>query len=117
MIRIGFIISGVGVTIVTVPAGLGLAIAGFLLIGIGFAPIYPSIIHSTPRSFGEENSQAIIGIQMASAYLGATLAPPLFGIIANYLNVKLLPLYLAVFMMLGLVMLELLNKQAEEKTA
>jgi fucose permease len=54
---------------------------------------------------------------MASAYLGATLAPPLFGIIANYLNVKLLPLYLAVFMMLSLAMLELLNKQAEEKTA
>ena len=80
-------------------------------------PIYPSIIHSTPKSFGEENSQAIIGIQMASAYLGATLAPPLFGIIASYLNVKLLPLYLAIFMMLSLVMLELLNKQAEEKTA
>lgn len=117
MIRIGFIVSGVGVAIVTVPAGLGLAIAGFLLIGIGFAPIYPSIIHSTPKSFGEENSQAIIGIQMASAYFGATLAPPLFGIIASYLNVKLLPLYLAIFMMLSLVMLELLNKQADEKTA
>ncbi len=117
MIRIGFAISAIGVLIVAIPAELCLSIAGFLLIGIGFAPIYPSIIHSTPRSFGEENSQAIIGIQMAAAYLGATLAPPIFGLIANYVEIRLLPLYLAVFMILSVVMLELLNKQAKGKTA
>lgn len=116
MIRIGLAVSAVGVIIIAIPASLPLAISGFLLIGLGFAPIYPSIIHSTPNSFGKENSQAIIGIQMAAAYLGATLAPPIFGLIANYVEIKLLPLYIAIFMILSFVMLELLNKQAEEKT-
>ena len=117
MIRIGLAISSVGVIIIAIPAGLPFAIVGFLLIGLGFAPIYPSIIHSTPKSFGEENSQAIIGIQMAAAYIGATLAPPIFGLIANYVEVRLLPLYLAAFMIMSLVMLELLNKQTKEKSA
>ena len=116
MIRIGLAISAVGVIIIAIPSSLPLAIAGFLLIGLGFAPIYPSIIHSTPNSFGKENSQAIIGIQMAAAYLGATLAPPIFGLIANYVEIRLLPLYLAIFMMLSLVMLELLNKQGGAKS-
>ena len=116
MIRIGLAISAVGVIIIAIPSSLPLAIAGFLLIGLGFAPIYPSIIHSTPNSFGKENSQAIIGIQMAAAYLGATLAPPIFGLIANYVEIRLLPLYLAIFMTLSLVMLELLNKQGGAKS-
>ena len=116
MIRIGLAISAVGVIIIAIPSSLPLAIAGFLLIGLGFAPIYPSIIHSTPNSFGKENSQAIIGIQMAAAYLGATLAPPIFGLVANYVEIRLLPLYLAIFMMLSLVMLELLNKQGGAKS-
>ena len=115
MIRIGLAISAVGVIIIAIPAALSLSIAGFLLIGLGFAPIYPSIIHSTPNSFGKENSQAIIGIQMAAAYLGATIAPPVFGLIANYVEVRLLPLYLAIFMLLSLVMLELLNSANKRK--
>ena len=115
MIRIGFAISVVGVIIIAVPVALPLSIAGFLLIGLGFAPIYPSIIHSTPNSFGKENSQVIIGIQMAAAYLGATLAPPIFGIIANYVEIRLLPLYLTIFMLVSLVMLELLNNTNKRK--
>ncbi len=111
MIRIGMGISAVGVITVALPLGEALAIAGFLLIGLGFAPVYPSIIHSTPKSFGKENSQAIIGIQMASAYLGSTLAPPIFGLVANYVDVRLLPVYLAVFMTVSIVMLEKLNKK------
>ena len=111
MIRAGFAISAVGVLAVAAFSGVTLSIIGFLLIGIGFAPIYPSIIHSTPSSFGKENSQAVIGIQMASAYLGSTLAPPIFGLIANYVNVRLLPLYLATFMIMSVVMLEKLNRK------
>ena len=117
MIRAGLAISAIGVIIIAIPSGLAVSIVGFLLIGLGFAPVYPSIIHSTPNSFGEENSQAIIGIQMASAYVGATLAPPIFGLIANYVDVRLMPLYIAVFMTMCFVMLELLNKQAKDKTA
>lgn len=117
MIRAGLAISAMGVVIIAVATSLPISIVGFLLIGLGFAPVYPSIIHSTPASFGAENSQAIIGIQMASAYLGATLAPPAFGLIANYVDVRLMPLYLAVFMLVCFVMLELLNRQAKEKMA
>lgn len=116
MIRIGLAISAVGVITIAIPSSLPVAIVGFLLIGLGFAPIYPSIIHSTPNSFGKENSQAIIGIQMAAAYFGATLAPPIFGLIANYVEIRLLPLYLAAFMALSLVMLELLNNIGKSKT-
>ena len=116
MIRAGLAISAIGVIIIAIPSGLAVSIVGFLLIGLGFAPVYPSIIHSTPNSFGAENSQAIIGIQMASAYVGATLAPPIFGLIANYVDVRLMPLYIAVFMIMCFVMLELLNKQAKDKT-
>lgn len=114
MIRAGFAISAVGVLVVAAFSGVTLSIIGFLLIGIGFAPIYPSIIHSTPSSFGKENSQAVIGIQMASAYLGSTLAPPIFGLIANYVNVRLLPLYLAAFMIMSVVMLEKLNRKEKQ---
>ena len=112
MIRFGLGLSAIGVIIIAIPLGVPFAIAGFLLIGLGFAPVYPSIIHSTPTSFGKENSQAIIGIQMAAAYLGATLAPPVFGLIANYIDVGLLPAYMAVFMVICFVMLELLNRQS-----
>ena len=116
MIRFGLGLSAIGVIIISIPASLPLSIAGFVLIGLGFAPVYPSIIHSTPHSFGKENSQAIIGIQMAAAYLGATLAPPIFGIIANYVEVRLLPLYLGLFIVISFVMLELLNRKNTTKS-
>ena len=62
--------------------------------GVGSAPIYPCIIHSTPESFGRENSQAIIGVQMASAYIGSTFMPPVFGLIAQYGSIGAYPVYL-----------------------
>ena len=71
--------------------------------------IYPAIIHSTPSNFGKENSRAIIGIRMASAYVGSTFMPPLFGLIADYVNISL-SFYLAVFAVLMLLMTEKLNK-------
>lgn len=114
MIRLGLGIAAVGLVLVALPLSLGFAIAGVLIIGLGFAPVYPSIIHATPENFGEENSQAIIGIQMASAYLGSTLAPPIFGLIAEAASARLMPLYMAVFGALCFIMLELLNSQARE---
>jgi len=82
-----------------------------LLVGLGFAPIYPCIIHSTPASFGEKNSQAIIGIQMASAYVGTTLAPPLFGVIADFVSVELFAVFILLFVVLMTVMLEITNRK------
>ena len=76
------------------PFGQTLALAGFILIGLGCAPIYPCVIHSTPERFGTENSQTVIGVQMACAYIGTSLMPPLFGLVAEHIDVALLPVYL-----------------------
>ena len=74
--------------------------------GIGCAPIYPCIIHSTPDIFGADKSQAIVGVQMASAYTGSLLMPTLFGIIANHITVSLLPMYLCGIFVVMFVMYE-----------
>ncbi|OOB80228.1 MAG: MFS transporter [Epulopiscium sp. Nuni2H_MBin003] len=69
-------------------------LVGLLLVGLGCAPIYPAIIHSTPYNFGKEYSQAIIGIEMASAYVGTTLMPAIFGLVAEYISIDAYPIYL-----------------------
>lgn len=94
MIRLGFAILALGVALVLLPLGIDFTLAGLVLIGLGCAPIYPCIIHSTPEHFGIENSQAMVGVQMASAYLGNCVMPPLFGLIANHVNIGLFPVYL-----------------------
>ena len=73
---------------------------GLVLVGLGCAPVYPAIIHATPQNFGAENSQGIIGMQMASAYVGSTLMPPLFGLIANRAGLGWMPLFLALLILL-----------------
>lgn len=92
------------------------ALAGFIIIGFGCAPIYPCIIHSTPNNFGAEYSGAIIGIQMASAYVGSTFMPPLFGLLGNRISFAILPVFLFVFILLMISMVELtfrLTKRAK----
>lgn len=106
MVRLGQLIITIGVVIMLIPFGRVTAMAGLILIGLGCAPIYPCIIHSTPAHFGADKSQAIIGVQMASAYVGTLLMPPLFGLIANYISVALLPIYLLVILILLIVMHE-----------
>ncbi|MGN1101295.1 MAG: MFS transporter, partial [Huintestinicola sp.] len=107
MIRIGVVVALSGVLLVLLPVSAELpALAGFVVIGLGCAPVYPSIIHATPANFGPENSQAIIGIQMASAYVGSTFMPPVFGLIANHLDIRLMPFYIALFLVLMIVMTE-----------
>ena len=111
LIRVGLAVIAVGILCVGLPLGSStLALAGLIVIGLGCAPIYPSVIHSTPHNFGEENSQAIVGIQMASAYVGSTFMPPLFGALTEVLPIGIYPLYLAVFAILMIVMSERLNR-------
>ena len=98
MIRMGQVLILLGIVTVMLPAGDAVALAGLILIGLGCAPIYPCIIHSTPTHFGKDKSQAIIGVQMAAAYIGTMLMPPLFGIWANPLSISLLPIYLLVLL-------------------
>lgn len=105
-----------GATLVLLPvAGSTLALIGFVLIGLGCAPIYPSIIHATPHNFGAANSQAVIGVEMASAYVGTTLFPPLFGLIAEHISVGLLPMYIIVITLCMLLCSELLNRKVDKK--
>ncbi len=111
MIRMGQIIIGLGVITMLLPLGQNASLVGLILIGLGCAPIYPCIIHSTPSHFGADKSQAIIGVQMASAYVGSCLMPPIFGLIANYITVALFPVYLIVILVLMVVMHELLSKK------
>ena len=100
MIRLGQGGILAGILLLLLPFGNGSALAGLVLIGLGCAPVYPSIIHSTPEHFGVEKSQAMIGVQMASAYVGTCLMPPVFGLIANHISAALLPLYLLVILAL-----------------
>lgn len=111
LILVGIVGMAAGIALIALPVGgYGVTIAGFLVMGIGCAPVYPSIIHSTPNNFGAENSQAVIGVEMAFAYVGTTCLPPLFGLVAQYLDIAFLPLYLGVFALLLLCMTELLNR-------
>ena len=91
--------------IMLLPVGFG-SQAGLLMIGLGCAPIYPCIIHSTPDHFGADKSQAVIGVQMASAYMGSLLMPPVFGLIAQNLSTSLLPMFFLLLLILMVFMHE-----------
>lgn len=113
MIRMGQAIILIGIIVMLLSLGKIASLIGFSLIGLGCAPIYPCVIHSTPEYFGAERSQAIIGVQMASAYVGTCLMPPLFGLIANHISIRLLPVYLFLFLALMVYMHELLERRVD----
>lgn len=106
MIRLGQGLILCGVVCLLLPLGDMTALAGLVMTGLGCAPIYPSIIHSTPVHFGADRSQAMIGVQMASAYVGTCLMPPVFGFLANHISVSLYPVFLLVILLLMVVMHE-----------
>lgn len=111
LIRLGEGIIALGILVMFLPFGHSAAMLGLTLMGLGSAPVYPCIIHSTPTHFGEENSQALIGVQMASAYIGICCMPPLFGILANHIGVFLLPWYIALLLGIMTLMSEGLNRK------
>lgn len=111
LIRLGQTLIGLGVVTMLLPLGKFAAMVGLTMMGLGCAPIYPCIIHATPERFGEENSQALIGVQMASAYIGICCMPPLFGLLANHIGVFLLPWYTGAILLLMIFMSEQLNRK------
>ena len=115
MIRLGQGITAVGILVMLLPGPREISLAGLILIGLGCAPVYPCIIHSTPDHFGAHRSQAIIGVQMASAYVGTCLMPPLFGLIANHISVGLFPVFLLLILILMVIMHELLTKKTAHR--
>jgi fucose permease len=115
MVRLGQGLIACGVIMLMLPLGKALLLPGFFTIGLGCAPIYPSLLHETPRNFGNDKSQAIMGIQMASAYIGTTFMPPLFGRIASYISFVIFPLFIGAILILNITMVEVLNKKIDRK--
>lgn len=112
MIRLGQVLVAVGIALVLLP-GNALLLVGLVTIGLGCAPIYPSIIHETPANFGKSLSMAMTGVQMAAAYTGTTLLSPLFGVLAQNITMQLYPF----FLLLMLVLMAVLSEQLHKKTA
>ena len=100
MVRLGEIVILAGTILLFLPFGNAYTLAGFALIGLGCAPVFPSLIHATPHHFGADKSQAVIGVQMASAYIGTCTLPPLFGFLADRFGISLLPVYVLLFCLL-----------------
>ena len=117
MIRLGQAVVLAGVAAILLPIGQLSSIIGLVVVGLGCAPIYPSVIHSTPAHFGAENSQAMIGVQMASAYVGTCLMPPVFGLLASRVGIFLFPLYLLTLLALLFIMHEMLIKKDAGRNA
>ncbi len=116
MIRLGTGIITAGLLLILLPFGaIWVTVAGFVIVGLGCAPIYPCFIHSTPKHFGTENSQSIIGIQMASAYIGNTLMPPLFGVTAGAVGTRILPFYVLILFALMITFSEITFNTASNK--
>ena len=111
MIRAGQVVIAIGLITILLSPGIVLTIVGLVLTGLGCAPIYPCIIHSTPNHFGADKSQAVIGVQMASAYTANCIMPAMFGLIANSISVSLLPVYL----LIALVSMAVAHEKLESK--
>lgn len=115
MVRIGQIIILAGIITMSLPLGAGVSLVGLILIGLGCAPIYPCVIHSTPKYFGADKSQAVIGVQMASAYAGTCIMPPIFGLLANLVTVAVLPVFVLILLIIMVVLHESLLKKTSKK--
>lgn len=113
MIRLGQGLILCGAVLLLLPFGERTALCGLVITGLGCAPIYPSVIHATPAHFGADKSQAVIGVQMASAYMGTCLIPPVFGFLANHIGAFLYPVFLLAILVLMAVMHEKMLSSAQ----
>ena len=113
LIRLGQLLIGIGIIVLLLPLPSLAAVVGLLFIGLGCAPIFPSLLHETPNTFGKINSQALMGIQMASAYVGTTFMPPLFGLLAERTGYGALPFYLGALLVLMVFMVNRIYPKAK----
>lgn len=110
MVRLGQVIAALGIVLLCLPFGNACMCVGLVMIGVGCAPIFPSLLHETPENFGAERSQSIMGLQMACAYMGTTLMPPIFGFLAEHVTIALYPAFMLVIVVLMTVGSEKLNQ-------
>ncbi len=116
LVRIGLCMIVLGILLIMVPTVDFILMCGFFMIGLGCAPVFPSLIHDTPENFGSDVSQSMIGLQMACAYIGTTAMPPLFGLVGQYISMSLLPFYLIIITVVMISMVERLNRIKADKT-
>lgn len=112
LIRIGILVEFIGIIFILIPtSGYMLAAVGFVVIGTGMGPVYPSIMHMAPDNFGKRYSASVIGLQMASAYVGSTFMPMIFGIMQEHIGIGIMPLYLIFFAVINILLLEIAYKR------
>lgn len=117
MIRLGQIAALIGTVLLILPLPVTMSLVGFVIVGLGLAPIYPCMIHETPARFGKTHSPSIIGYQMAVAYTGTTLLPPFLGLIASYTTLDVFPYFALVYVMAMLFGSEKLNGMLKKRWA
>lgn len=115
LIRTGQVIALIGAVLILLPLPGIFTLFGFILLGLGLAPIFPCMLHETPARFGKKHSQTIMGYQMATAYTGTTFVPPIIGFISSHLTIAVLPLFLAIFVLIMLFSSEGLNRILKTK--
>lgn len=115
LVRIGLCMIVLGILFIMAPTVDFILMCGFFMIGLGCAPVFPSLIHDTPENFGSDVSQSMIGLQMACAYIGTTAMPPLFGLVGQYISMSLLPFYLIIITVVMISMVERLNRIKADK--
>lgn len=96
MVAVGITLALCGTALLFIPVEL-CAFIGLIFIGVGCAPIYPGLLHQTPVRFGAQNAQAIMGMQMACAYIGSMTMPALFGKLSDFFGMQLYPTLLLAF--------------------
>lgn len=116
LIRLGQIVSSLGIILLFFPLENYWCIISFVLIGLGFAPIYPSTIHETPIRFGKLNSQTVIGLEMGFAYIGSTFFPPIFGLIAEKTTLSIFPFVLILLVLAMTFTSEKINSFMKKKS-
>jgi len=116
MIRLGQIIIGCGVLTLILPFENS-SLPSLFLIGLGCAPVYPSMLHETPQNFGREYSQAIMGIQMGTAYIGSTIMPPIFGWFTSFTSFKIFPVFIGIILAVNIIMIEIVNRKIKNKSS
>jgi len=115
MIRLGQVFAIVGIVMLFASPLPYLTAVGFILVGIGCAPIYPALLHQTPERFGKDMSQSVMGMQMACAYVGSTFTPPIVGLVVEKVSVTLYPVFLLLFVLLMVLLVEHCNRTAAQK--
>ena len=114
IVRIGQLIIACGIVTLILPLKSNFLLPGLFLIGLGCAPIFPSLLHETPKNFGKEYSHIIIGLQMGCAYIGTSIMPPIFGLITSVTSFSIFPVFIGAVLVVKVVLTEVMNRKVDK---